>query len=115
MAAKGLDPAAVMAFDSVAQLMLGLSALPRLVLLLTASIALRSSEGAPRWVSWTGLVLAVAAAVGALTLLDPNVYPILAIGTLLFDVWIAVTGVILVRRATSENPSRLPRPATLVA
>ena len=115
MAARGLQPAAVEAFDSVAQLMLALGALPRAVLLLAASLALRARVAAPGWMSWSGLVLAALGVVGSATLLEANLYPLLALTTLLFDIWVGAAGIILLRRATSESSSRIPQPASLVA
>jgi hypothetical protein len=114
MARQGLEPLAVMAFDGIAQLTLALSAFPRAVLLLAASLGLLSSA-VPRWVGWSGMGLALVGLVGTATLLDANLYPVLALGTLLFDVWVGLVGGILLRRVAAESPRRVARQASLVA
>jgi hypothetical protein len=115
MAQHGLEPVAVMAFDGIAQLTLGLSAFPQAVLLLAASLGLRSSNELPRWLGWTGMGLALAGLVGSATLLDASLYPVLALGNLLFDVWVGLVGGILLRRVAAESPSRIAARAGLVA
>jgi hypothetical protein len=115
MAQHGLEPVAVMAFDGIAQLTLGLSALPQAVLLLAASLGLRSSAVLPRWIGWTGMGLALVGLIGSATLLDANLYPVLALGNLLFDVWVGLVGGILLRRVAAESPSRIAARAGLVA
>jgi hypothetical protein len=114
LAVRGLQPEAVLAFDAVAQVVLAVAALPRAVFLVAAALGLRCSD-APGWVSWSGFGLAVVALIGSATLLDANLYPILALGTLLFDIWIGASGAILLRRVVSQIPRRVEEPARIAA
>jgi hypothetical protein len=116
LAVRGLQPEAVLAFDAVAQLMLGVAALPRAVLLVAVALGLRSSE-VPRWVSWSAIGLAVVALIGSATLLNADLYPLLALGTLLFDIWIGASGAILLRGVVRRIPgsNRVGEPAGIAA
>jgi hypothetical protein len=114
LAVRGLQPEAILAFDAVAQLVLGVAALPRAVLLVAAALGLRSS-GTPGWVSWSAFGLAIVSLIGSATLLDPNLYPVLALGTLLFDIWIGASGAILLRRDASHIRTRVEQPARIAA
>ena len=115
MASAGLDPAAVMAFDGTAQLALALSAFPRAVLLVATSVGLLSSRALPRWLGWSGCGLALVALAATTTLLDANLYPVLAIASLLSDIWVGLVGGILLRRVPTERFSHVSRQAGLVA
>ena len=115
MAQYGLQTAAVLAFDGIAQLTLALSAFPRAVLLLAASLALLPSGAIPRSVGWAGCALAVIGLVGTTTLLNPGIYPVLALGSLLADIWVGVVGGILMRRGATATVGRLEARASLAA
>jgi hypothetical protein len=58
-----------------------------------------------RWIGWTGLALGVISLVSTGTLLTPALFPFLALGTLLFVLWIAALTVALLRN---------PQPASRV-
>src|SRR5690242_16266424 len=49
-----------------------------------------ASPSIPRWLGWSGAVLAAVGLIGTATLLDASLYPVLAVGTLLFDAWVGV-------------------------
>jgi hypothetical protein len=116
MAQYGLQPAAVLAFDAVAQLALGLSAFPRAVMLLAASICLLPSGALPRSLAWAGCGLALIGLLGTTSLLNPNMYPLLALASLLSDMWVGLVGVILLRRRVpTESVNPLARSASLAA
>ncbi len=95
--AGGGDVATAWSLDGMAPLSLALSAFPRTVLLVATSLLLLGSRLAPRWMCWMGLALAVASLIGTAMLLVPDMFPILALGTLLFELWILALSVSLVR------------------
>ncbi|HSH79708.1 MAG TPA: hypothetical protein VLA19_14385 [Herpetosiphonaceae bacterium] len=95
--AGGGDVATAWSLDGMAPLSLALSAFPRTVLLVATSLLLLGSRLAPRWMGWMGLALAVASLIGTAMLLVPDMFPILALGTLLFELWILALSVSLVR------------------
>jgi hypothetical protein len=68
--------------------MLALSTLPRAILLAAASVGLLNGRFIPRWLGWLGLALAVVSLVGSGTMLVGQLFPVLALGTILFEVWI---------------------------
>jgi hypothetical protein len=112
MAKEGLDGAAVFAFDNAAQLSLALSGFPRAVLLAGTSFALLAAGIGPRWIGWTGIGLAVVALATTATLVVSEVYPFLAIGMLLFHVWVVALCAVLLRRgAPAPQPMGAGRAA----
>ncbi len=56
-----------------------------------------------RWIGWTGLALAVISLASTGTLLTPALFPFLALGTLLFVLWIAALTVALLRNPRTVN------------
>ncbi len=101
--ADGGDLATAWALDGMAPFSLALSAFPRTVLLVATSLLLLGSRFAPRWLGWLGLVLALVSFIGTAMLLVGDLFPVLALGTLLFDLWILALSVLLVR---SERTAR---------
>lgn len=99
----GGDPATVKAVDGMTPLALALSAFPRAVLLGATSVVLLESRIAPRWIGWTGLVLGLISLLSTGTLLTPALFPLLAIGTLLFVVWVAALTIALLRSTRTES------------
>jgi hypothetical protein len=93
----GRDPATVKAVDGMTPLALALSAFPRAVLLGATSVVLLDGRVGPRWVGWTGLALGLVSLVSTGTLLAPALFPLLAIVTLLFVVWVGALTVALLR------------------
>jgi hypothetical protein len=98
IAQAGGDTATIMALDAIGAYMLALSALPRAVLLAAASVGLLQGRFMPRWLGWLGLLLAVASLAGSATLVVSQLFPVLALGTLLFEVWILLLSIVLLRR-----------------
>ena len=93
-------------------LALALSAFPRAVLLGATSVVLLEGRVGPRWIGWTGLVLGLVSLISTGTLLTPALFPFLAIGTLLFVVWLLALIFALLRN--TQTPNRLqsrPEPA----
>ena len=93
----GGDAATVKAIDAMTPLALALSAFPRAVLLGATSVVLLEGRIAPRWIGWAGLALGAISLVSTGTLLAPALFPLLALGTLLFVVWVAALTVALLR------------------
>ena len=108
----GGDGATVKAIDGMTPLALALSAFPRAVLLGATSVVLLEGRIGPRWIGWTGLVLGLVSLISTVTLLTPALFPFLAIGTLLFVVWLLALIFALLRN--TQTPNRLqsrPEPA----
>ncbi len=101
--ADGGDLATAWALDGMAPFSLALSAFPRTVLLVATSLLLLGSGLTPRWIGWVGLVLALVSFIGTAMLLVGDLFPVLALGTLLFELWVLVLSVALVR---SERTAR---------
>jgi hypothetical protein len=92
----GGDAATVKAIDAMTPLALALSAFPRAVLLGATSVVLLEGRVAPRWIGWTGLV-------STGTLVAPALFPLLALGTLLFVAWVAALTIALLRRTRTGS------------
>lgn len=98
IAQAGGDPATIAALDAIGPYMLALSALPRAVLLAAASIGLLPARFIPRWLGWLGLGLALLSLIGSATLVAGQIFPVLALGTLLFEAWVLLLSIVLLRR-----------------
>ncbi len=110
--ADGGDLATAWALDGMAPLSLALSAFPRTVLLVATSLLLLESRLAPRWIGWLGLLLAPVSLIGTGMLLVGDLFPILALGTLIFELWVLALSVSLVRR---ERTASQPAPQVAAA
>ena len=98
IAQAGGEAATIVALDAIGPYMLALSALPRAVLLAAASAGLLSARFIPRWLGWLGLGLALLSLVGSATLAARQLFPVLALGTLLFEMWVLLLSIVLLRR-----------------
>lgn len=107
--AGGGDVVTAFHLDGMAPFSLALSALPRTVLLLATSLLLLGSRLAPGWMGWVGLALALVSFVGTGMLLVGDLFPVLALGTLLFELWILALSVALMRsgRAASRATAQV--------
>lgn len=111
IAREGGDAATMWALDGMAPLSLALSAFPRAVLLGATWLILLGRRLAPRWVGWSGLALGVVSLLSTGTLVVAALFPFLALGTLLFEVWIlALSGALLrgTRTARRSAPQAVP-------
>lgn len=97
IAQAGGDAATIVALDAIGAYMLALSALPRAVLLAAASVGLLYGRFIPGWLGWLGLALAAISLVGSATLVARQLFPALALGTLLFEVWVLLLSIVLLR------------------
>lgn len=103
IAQLGGDAATVKAIDGMTPLALALSAFPRALLVGATSVVLLEGNIGPRWIGWTGFALGLVSLLSTGTLVAPALFPLLAIGTLLFVVWIAALTVALLRSARAER------------
>ncbi len=94
---QGGDAATAWAFDGMAPLSLALSSFPRTVFLAATSAVLLEDRLVPRWVGWSGLVLALVSLIGTATLVVGDLFPLLMLGTLIFELWVLALGVSLAR------------------
>jgi hypothetical protein len=99
----GGDAATVKAIDAMTPLALALSAFPRAVLLGATSAVLLEGRIVPRWIGWTSLALGLISLVSTGTLVAPALFPFLALGTLLFVVWVAALTIALLRSTRTES------------
>jgi hypothetical protein len=100
----GVDPAATKAVDGIAPLSLALSGFPQAVVLGGTAALLLSRRFVPRWLGWAGLALGALSLVGTGTLVvGPSLFPITALGTLLFWIWILALSVALLQRSDKES------------
>jgi hypothetical protein len=74
---------------------LALSAFPRAVLLGATSVVVLEGRIASCWIGSTGLALGLTSLVSTCTLVAPMLFPLLAIGPLLFVVWVATLTFVL--------------------
>jgi len=88
-------------------LALALSAFPRALLLGATSAVLLEARLAPRWIGWSGLALGLVSFVSTSTLVTPVLFPFLALGTLLFVVWVAALTFALLRSPRTKG--RIPK------
>jgi hypothetical protein len=88
-ASDGTDLRLLGAWDAVAPYSLAFSALPR-VFLVGALVVGLWAAGTNVWLQRTGLVIVVLSLVGSATLLVGAVFPVLALSTLMYEVWIGV-------------------------
>jgi len=101
MARLGGDPVSIQSIDGLLPLANSVGGLLRALLL--AVIVLASWRGtlAPRWIGWIALLLAVLSVVGSFTVLVPAFFPIVAVSTLLFLVFLVILIVAMLRRSVN--------------
>jgi hypothetical protein len=86
-ASAGADPRILGAWDAVAPYSLAFSALPRLFFVGAIVIALRARGTSP-WLVRVGVGIVVLSAVGSATLVAGALFPLLALSTLAFELWV---------------------------
>ncbi|GAA3816454.1 hypothetical protein [Nocardioides panacisoli] len=86
-AADGADLRLLGAWDAVAPYSLAFSALPRLFFVGAIVLGLRAAGTSP-WLVRTGCVLLVLSAIGSATLVAGALFPLLALGTLGYELWV---------------------------
>lgn len=108
IARAGGDPATVSSLDAIAPYSLALSALPRTVLLVAGSAVLLQSGIVPRWLGWAGLTVGGLSLVGTATLATGALFPVLALSTLLFELWLIALCVVLLRSQRAADRTANP-------
>jgi hypothetical protein len=86
-AQAGTDLRVLGGWDAVAPYSLAFSALPRLFLVGALVLGLRATGTAP-WLQRAGVVILVLSMVGSATLLAGALFPLLALSTLAYELWI---------------------------
>jgi len=89
---SGADPRLLGAWDSIAPYCLAFSALPRLFFLGAIALGLRAAGTAP-WLQRTAVVVMVLSAVGSATVVTGAVFPLLALGTLGYELWVGALAI----------------------
>ncbi|GAA1945680.1 hypothetical protein GCM10009798_00830 [Nocardioides panacihumi] len=107
-AAAGTDPRILGAWDAVAPYSLAFSALPRLFLVGALVLGMRA-VGATPWLTRAGVGILVLSAVGSATLLTGDMFPVLALSTLAFEVWVGAVAFAWLRDRTAPSASEVRR------
>lgn len=97
LAAAHADPVVVRAFDGMGPLSFALSGFPQAVVLGGTAALLLSRRLIPAWIGWFGVALAVLGLLGTGTLISVAFFPLAALTTLLFRVWLVALSLALVR------------------
>lgn len=109
IAEEGGNPATVSAMDALAPMSLALSAFPRAILIGAVSFLVLERGIAPRWIGVSGLVLAAIHLAGTLTLVIGDIFPVLALASLVYTIWIMALSVSVLRR-TVPAPQTVGQP-----
>ena len=88
-AQAGADVRILAGWDSVAPYSLAFSVLPRAFLVLALVLGLRLTGG-PRWLQHSGVAIVVVSLVGSATLVSGALFPVLALSTLAYELWIGL-------------------------
>jgi hypothetical protein len=89
---SGADPRLLGAWDSIAPYGLAFSVLPRLFFVGAIALGLRAAGTAP-WLQRTAVVIMVISAVGSATAVTGAVFPLLALGTLGYELWVGAVAI----------------------
>jgi hypothetical protein len=104
IAQGGGDAVVASALDAIAPFTLALSAVPRGVLLIALSLGMLRGPLGPAWVARTGIVVAALGFIGSAVLADDRLFPVLALSTLLWLLWMIAASLVLLR-ATHAEPA----------
>lgn len=97
LAANGVDPVIVRAFDGIVPVSVALTCFPQAVALGGTAALILSTRLAPRWLGWMGVVTAVLCLAGTVA------FPLASLATLLFRLWILALSVALLRTPGTES------------
>jgi hypothetical protein len=106
LAAAGADPIVVRGFDGMAPVSFALASFPQ-ALVLAGSAVLLGRGLAPRWLGWSGLVLAALSLLATGTLISPAMVFVGMGVALLFKLWILALSVALLRQARAMPTTQL--------
>jgi hypothetical protein len=88
----GADPRLLGAWDSIAPYSLAFSVLPRLFFVGALALGLRAA-GTAVWLQRTAVVILVLSVVGSATLVSGAVFPVLALSTLGYELWVGALAI----------------------
>jgi len=88
-AQAGADVRILAGWDAVAPYSLAFSVLPRAFLVIALVLGLRLTGG-PRWLQRSGVAIVAVSLVGSATLVSGAVFPVLALSTLAYELWIGL-------------------------
>ena len=91
-ARDGADLRLLGAWDAIAPYSLAFSALPRVIFLGALALGLRAAGTAP-WLQRTAVVIIVVSLVGSATTVTSAVFPLLALSTLGYELWVGALAV----------------------
>ena len=89
---SGADPRLLGAWDSIAPYCLAFSVLPRLFFVGALALGLRAARTAP-WLQRTAVLILVVSLVGSATVVTGAVFPLLALGTLGYELWVGALAI----------------------
>src|SRR3954468_13630440 len=98
---SGAAPRLLGAWDSIAPYCLAFSVLPRLFFVGALALGLRASGTAP-WLQRTAVVILVVSLVGSATVVTGAVFPLLALGTLGYELWVGALAIHWLRNRTAR-------------
>jgi hypothetical protein len=98
---SGADPRLLGAWDSIAPYCLAFSVLPRLFFVGALALGLRAG-GTGLWLQRTAVVILVVSLVGSATVVTGAVFPLLALGTLGYEVWVGALAIHWLRNPTAR-------------
>lgn len=98
MARLGGDPVSIQSVDGLLPVANSVGVLLRALLLAVIVLASWRGTFAPRWIGWFALLLAVLSVVGSFTIFVPAFFPMVAVSTLLFLVFLVFLIVGMLRR-----------------
>ncbi len=101
LAAAGGDPLTVRAFDGMGPVAFGLIGFAQALVAGGTAALLRSQSSAPRGLTGLTYAVVLVSLVGTGTQVLAGLFPIAALATLLFRIWIVVLSVVLLRGARS--------------
>ncbi|HEX7794487.1 MAG TPA: hypothetical protein VF456_09065 [Vicinamibacterales bacterium] len=103
LAQAGGDAITVSVLDAIAPYSLALSAFARVVFVTALSVPILKLGKRLSLTAWTGIVIGILSLVGTTTLVFAAAFPVLALSTLLFDVWLLVFCVVWLRSPLPGN------------
>jgi hypothetical protein len=109
-AAGGTDVRILAGWDAIAPYSLAFSVFPRVFFIGALVVGLRMAGTSP-WLQRTGLALLPISLLGSATLITVALFPVLALGTLGYELWVGALAWHWLRAGRRPHPSAGPKPA----
>ena len=109
LAAAGGDALTVRAFDGMGPVSFGLSGFTQAVVVGGTAALLRVVPRVPRWLRWYAIAMVVVSLIGTGTLMVNSLFPLAALATLLYRIWILVLSGVLLRSSTPARTRLVPQ------